>query len=1223
VTENSGTSTSLQAAWQSWHDEIRALGVTNPLLSFELNPQTQIDLNRAHPSGISQLIGSGSAVLSNLVREPLSLSRALNTARRVHAKGSELLEHFGLNSLFLTAGLANLEPDGFDLRLPILLRPVALVTNGDDFDVQMLGPAIANPFLIKHFEICYGINLSATTIARRAESASELLPIAVFDYLNQALGEGGKPELSNLLAVGNFVLEPGSLLDDFARTETALLRRIAGQPDSSNLPAREISGEPLLIANADEAQKRVVGRAVAGHSFVVETLPGCGSTQLVANVVAALSAEGRRVLVLAPRQQTLAEVAERFAALGLPGLAVRSRHAWVDVISAISRNEKSQPADYQAALAARSSAEKPLANYFQNLNQKDSLLGVSVVEVFEQLARLSGSAKSPENTARIDSEFLPALKNRERALELLQKAKLLGEFDFGPQDTAWYQARFESPAQVDEALGLAVRLRDEVYPELAEKLSEFITGANLRSANSVAEWGKYLELFIGLRETLDTFVPDVFDRSLTELIQATGSKHPRGEMSGGTRRRLKKLAKEYVRAGINVGDLHAALSRAQAQNEMWQAFAISPTPPQVPAGIREAEQTYRVLVRDLDLIQQHLDPDSGEEALVDLPLQDLKAKLLSLAEKSPALENLGERAGVMAELRGLGLSGLCRELSRLHCAQEHILPELELAWWRSCLEHLLLGSAASIAIDSNALGELETAFASADENVINSAVGHLGSDLAASWKAALVNQSSEAAAIKTLLRAGSATLPELLAAAPNLFWSLTKTVMMSPYEVADLLPKESFGQEFFDVVLLLDCAGSTVAENLAGLVRAKQVIGFGDDAIASADGFEVEARIEPLGREQAVDSAFSVLRKTFDVEVLRRSYRKGGQALGAVINREFYQNRIIFEPAADEFLGRQKATLELVTENNFAEVNGSLESLDSEVSRVAELVFNHALWHPEESLVVATPSVKHANRLGRAIHDGLIARPQFQTFFEAHGREKFAVLTLKELNHRTSDRVIFSVGFGRTQHGEVLADFGQLSESGGRRLLANLLVSARRRITTVSCFSAVDLQKIELPEGALLLRDLLNSSNNKFGGELGSAELLSDLAMRIKKLGIRTEFDLGGRLPLVASFAKSAIAILPDSEVNFAEASYEVRLRPQLLRDLGWQVMRVSSFELFAEPQVIALRVAAALGINMREKPMSLFDESDRAFEDTDLAWGEAPQSNDQRLRDDKPPHWG
>ena len=1221
--ETAETNEKIQASWQSWHEEILALGVANPLLNFEQDHHSHIDLGRAHPSGISQLTGSGASVLSNLVREPLSFSRSLATAKRIHLKAHELLEHFGLDNLFIAGGLANLEPDGFDLALPILLWPIKFNANGDDFQIELAGPAIANPYLLKHFEICYGVRLSAETLERRASTASELLPIAVFDYLNAELGEAGKPELSNLLVIGNFVLEPASLADDFAVSSASLMRRLAGEADVTGLPPREPAETALLIADADKAQDLIVRRALAGLSFAVETLPGCGYTQLVANLLGAFAAENRKVLVVAPRQQTLNELADRLSSFNVAGLSVRSRHAWIDVIAAISRHEKAGSHTYESAQSERELARGQVSEYFDSLNRVDTTLGVSAAEALQQLAMLSSLPKAPETSARITPEHLPALKDRTRAIGLLQSAHELGEFKFGPQDTAWYQARFGSAAEVQEALQMAVRMRDEIFDQLAAELGEFITKANLRPANSVAEWGSYLELFIGLRETLDTFVPDVFDRSLGELIEATSSKKTKGAMSGGTRRRLKKLAKEYVRAGRPVADLNGALRNAQNQGELWQAYCITPTPPQVPAGIQQAEVKYRQLLRDLTSISQHLDPDSGEPALVDLELKVLKIKLLSLAEPSPALENLGERATVMSQLRELGLAALCRDLSTLHCTREQLALELDLSWWQSCLEHFLATDAAKIALDSAAIAEREARFVQADSLIATQAIAKLNADLAAHWRSGLAAHSAEAANFKTVLRGGKANLAQILSSAPNLFWSLTNTVMMSPYEVAELLPRTSFGEEFFDVVLLLDSAGSTIAENLAGLVRAKQVIGFGDDAIAAPNGFEIEARIEPIGRELEAASAFACIRNVFGSEVLRTSYRTGGQALGSLVNREFYQNRIIFEPTADEFLGRERSTVEVITENNRAAVNASVESLDAEVSRVVELVFNHALWQPQESLLVATGSSKHANNIRAAVHDGLRSRPQLAAFFETHGREKFEVLSLNDLQHRIADRVIFSVGFGRNQHGKVGADFGQLSEPNGRRALANLLVSARRQITTVACFSAVDLQGEDLETAPALLRDLLGSKHNKSFNDLDRDALLADLAMRIKKLAIRTEFSFGSRLPLVASFANNAVVVLPDSVIDISDPSYALRLRPALLEAMGWRVLRVSSFELFADPQAIAYRVAETLGVSLRDKPLTMFDESDRAFEDTDMAWGERPQGNDQRLRDDKPPHWG
>ena len=55
----------------------------------------------------------------------------------------------------------------------------------------------------------------------------------------------------------------------------------------------------------------------------------------------------------------------------------------------------------------------------------------------------------------------------------------------------------------------------------------------------------------------------------------------------------------------------------------------------------------------------------------------------------------------------------------------------------------------------------------------------------------------------------------------------------------------------------------------------------------------------------------------------------------------------------------------------------------------------------------------------------------------------------------------------------------------------------------------------------------------------------------------------------------------------------------------------------------MAQRIAMELGIEITKKPQPLFEMEPRAFEDTASAWGDPEDSNDQRLKEDKPPHWG
>ena len=1224
VENESGQERVARSSWDSWREELLALGVTNPLLSFEPNSFGQIDLERSHPGGFSQFVTGRQTLLSNLVRDPLAFSRALSAARRIKNKSDRLSQHFGIESLFVVGGLANFEADGFDLSLPILMWPLTMTFKGDDYEIEISGAPRVNPALVDALEVSYGIKLiEADLLARQLES-SDLVPVTVLNYLANLTADKGNLDIKRILVIGNFSTAPTQLLHDFDLKETPLLSKLSGEPQQAlaDLDIPELN----LVTEADSVQMRIVSRAIAGQNFAVETLPGCGYTQTVVNVLAGFVAEGKRVLVVAPRRQTINELADRLASVGLSGLAIRSNSTWVDSISAISRNEKAQPQHLDGPRVERIKAETAIDGYFDALNQVDPELGVSVAQILRKLSEISALPKAPTTSARIPAELLLSHLDRTDAITLLNEAAELGEFRFGPQDTAWYQAQFENPSEVAYAIALAKSLRDESYPKLAGALAEFTSTVNFKPAESVEEWGVYLRLFTGIRETLDRFIADVFDRPLTELISATAPRKgvdraDRVQMSGGNRRRLKKLAKEYLRAGMHVADMHLALRDIQEQRELWQKYCSVPTPPQVPLGISEAQVAYQSFVADLQSLQRHLDPESTDEVLSRLSLGQLQKKLNSLAEDTEALGNLGDRALVLNRLRLAGLGSLARDLAKQHTPKEAIPVELDQAWWQSALEQVLSRDGSVLQFSIEQLEENESLFRKASADQIAVGASAMAHTLADRWRNALATWPQEAVQLKGLLKSGSASFVNLDAVAPNIFPVLAPVVVMSPYEVSELVSLAEF-----DAVLVLDAAGSTIAENLSAIKRAKQIIAFGDDAIAWPTGFEIECRATPLGREFIVPSAFNEVRRIFGAEVLRRSYRTTSQALGSLINREFYQNRIEFVPTAAEYMGQNNFVLDIVSDGNQAKTTfeGATESLDAEVERAAELIFNHALWHPEQSLLVASASVVHAERIRTAVIAGLQTRPHLNEFFESHGRERFEVFAIADLTHRMADRVIFSLGFGRTSHGAVLSNFGQLSEAEGRRHLANLLVSARRQITVVCCFGAEDVPVDRLSNGALLLKDLLAAVEVSASepGEINDP-MLSDLAIRLQKLGARVDPSYSNLLPLVVSYAKNAAVIEPDWAIPGANRTERFGIRPGLLQAMGWRYIRVYSFELFSDPQAIAIRIAESLGLQVSKRPLPLFDAADRAFEDTDAAWGEGSDSNDQRLRQDKPPHWG
>jgi hypothetical protein len=192
------------------------------------------------------------------------------------------------------------------------------------------------------------------------------------------------------------------------------------------------------------------------------------------------------------------------------------------------------------------------------------------------------------------------------------------------------------------------------------------------------------------------------------------------------------------------------------------------------------------------------------------------------------------------------------------------------------------------------------------------------------------------------------------------------------------------------------------------------------------------------------------------------------------------------------------------------------------------------------------------------------------------------VATLDQSVAQSRDRVIFSVGYGKTTHGRVLTNFGALARPGGERLLAVGMTRARRSMDIVSCFHPADIDEERMAHGVVALRQILTEVETGPTPDTFSSPgdaLLIDLARRLGTRGLEVAFEHRGKLTLVASHDGRAIAVETDSVVHSASLRESLRLRPDMLRRLGWHYLRVHSFELFSDPEAVAARIAQVIGV--------------------------------------------
>ncbi|MFD2757000.1 AAA family ATPase [Gulosibacter faecalis] len=1208
--EEAAQPVNLADAHERWRSELATLGGTSPLRNFAARRGTYIDLTTAHPSGIATLLARRPVMLSSLVREPIAFRTALEAAGLVARRGAELEAGRGLNTVHLAIGFASwLGGDG-ELHAPIFLRTASLRRLGRDYEIRLRGKLQPNVSLLRAL-FDDGAKLRASELMAKVGDESTLFPEAAFEYVREVGARLPKFEVDSMAALSTFADFASAMTDDAADLRHPVIDALAGDRDarrrlrqrihteSQISPDRRDPASDRLLLDADTEQERVVDAILGGSSFVVETLPGTGVTQTVVNAIGHLVDRDRRVLVVTPRTASIRAIRARLKHTGLEGIAVTPRTLRRDVIAGISRNERAErpnTADLDDALVR---LRRVLADYRGALTADHPELGVSPLDALEELSRLELRDVPPSTTARLGHTELVALRNvakRAEVAEQMRELAELGEFRFANDESPWVGVGFESTEQVEHVHSTAVRLADGRVSELLRSGEKLVEQTNLRSPETFAELGIYLRLLADIRETLDRFTADIFDADLAELIEATGPRREGSDMSASRRRELRNYAREFVRPGVTVNELHDSLKYVQRQRIMWHRYVRDAAQPNVPTGIDAVRSRWRDINTLVQVVDEPLS-DAGKQTLADTPIGELEDRLQQFAAKSEVLDNAVDRLALNERLRGQGLGDLLDDLGERHLEAHEVEDELELAWWQSALEELLATEKALLNANTRVLTRLESDFRVVDEAHTASSADQLAWQLAQAWKVALVDRAEEADALRELLRKPGLTSRQLVDQAAGLSRSVTQVWITTPYDVPRIDPRLKF-----DALLLVDSAAISTAEALGAIRRSSQVIAFGDPVTQYPTPFDVAVqppseprrgtdRTEAEVEASIADTAYARLAELLPTVTLTRSYRAGGEDLTELVNSRFYGGRLHSMPWAGAFLGHSSLTYSYVPGGTGLpdRRTGTVEATDAEVTRVVELVLDHAIHRPRESLMVVSASSAHAERVEQAIWSAVSQRHDLAEFFTRPRSEPFIVATIEASAAQARDRVIFSLGYGVTPHGRVLSDFGVLGSPLGERALAVTMTRARRSLVIVTCVRPEQFEMSRLTRGTVGLAEILTELEERTeqpGGadlvEAGEAPMLVDLARRLGAFGMRVELGFRGEIPLAASYDNRAIVIDMDVAAGSGTTTTlreSLRLRPELLKRLGWYYLRVRAFELFANPEAVARRIAVALEV--------------------------------------------
>lgn len=1124
LVEPPSSSEVLEGAIAAWRAALVEAAGGSTLVDVELLGEAALDLTAAHPSGMAQLFAGRATRLSNLVREGSALSTARRRARAVGARAGVYAHRYGIAPTSLAIGVATWterttpfvaaddmaalasvtrqarRPDEADterpaprtVRAPVLLRPVTLRARGTgeaDYELALEPSLEVNPVLARALR-SRGALLDPAAVARGAFTGSGFDPRGALQRL-ASLGEAVLEDftLTERVVVGTFV-HPGQVLVDDLDNLTGtlghheLVAALAGVDEQRDALRRRLPppvagdrdpGMERGVGDLDPAQQHVLDVLSTGTHLFVDAPAGSDVTGTLAAVVADAAASGRTVLYVPGHRRAAAALSDRLDALGLGDLVldVAPEAGWRSaaarrLLGAMTLEAPVVDVDAVHTLRARLVANRErLRGYVDSLHVPREPWRVSAYDALQQLARLTSARPAPKTTVRLDPDVARVL-DEERRAELaadLVKAGDLGAFKVRPADTPWYGADLRTPADAGVVVHRLDRLLDGALPALVERTAQVAAETGLTQATSLAQWTEQLRMLDGVRAALDDFLPIVFERTAADLVAATAGPQWREDhgvaMGYWLRRRLRKQAKDMVRPGRPVADLHVALLEVQAQREVWQAHCPAGGWPRLPDALEQMEEEQRALAVDVEALDEILATTPAGAGLADLPFAVLTERLTRLRADTGALDTLPLRTGLLHRLRAAGLGALVDDLATRRVDPALAPAELDLAWWSTVIEQILTADPSLTGYDGTALGGLSAQYAALDRQHVASLSGPVLAAVVGHVSATLRTHREQAESLfAELVEERLTSLRDTFARHPDVARRLRPVIAASPMLVPQVLP----ATRTVDLVVLDSAGQLSVEMALAAIARGRQVVVVGDARCASGTAIRELAEVLPTVALQAGASR-------------RDPY------LTAFLAAHGYAGVLVPTPLPQN---TPLVRLDVVDGTGMPDATGTVASTRTEVEHVVELVLNHALLRPEESLAVVTPSPAHAEAVREAVLSEVRGTPALAAFFDSGRSEPFAVTDLAGVSGLRREAIILSLGFGRTPHRRVLHTFGPVNEPGGDALLLDTLGASRHRLVVVACFGAGDLDPERVRgAGPRLLRDLLDFAARRGAGETG------------------------------------------------------------------------------------------------------------------------------------------
>ncbi|MES2829759.1 MAG: DUF3320 domain-containing protein [Bacteroidota bacterium] len=489
------------------------------------------------------------------------------------------------------------------------------------------------------------------------------------------------------------------------------------------------------------------------------------------------------------------------------------------------------------------------------------------------------------------------------------------------------------------------------------------------------------------------------------------------------------------------------------------------------------------------------------------------------------------------------------------------------------------------------------------------------------------SQSSEIGFLQRNIRNnGRATsIRKIFDGIPNLLHRITPCMLMSPISVAQYFEAST---EKFDLVIFDEASQMPTCEAVGAIARASNVIIVGDPKQMPPTSFFAvnnvdEENIEKEDLESILDDCLAL---SMPSQHLLWHYRSKHESLIAFSNAKYYDNKLLTFPSMDDISSKVQ----------FVPVEGHYDKGKTRQNKFeADAIIDEIVRRLSDPLLAkkSIGIVTFSSVQQTLIEDKLTAifsvRPDLEQI-ALESEEPIFIKNLENVQGDERDIILFSIGYGPDEKGNISLNFGPINRDGGWRRLNVAVSRARYEMMVFSTLKAdqIDLNRSRSEGMAGLKAFLAYAEKGKIalpGRTANTAdwepEFENLIAAEVRKHGHEVHTQIGCSaykidLAIVNPENKSEyiLGILCDGKGYVAAKTSKDREIVQLdvLTALGWNIHKIWSTEWWEKPEAVIAGILKAIS-EAKTTPViahgntPAYDNTPAIAHPTNPAYGTAP----------------